>query len=68
MSLAAPICTTLRHTSYIFQVAFAALFVAKVDQDHKQIAHAGLVLSLVEVGILPVENRFLEGSFTHIVI
>lgn len=40
---------------------------AGVDQAHKQISHVGPVLGFVEVGILAVQDRFLEGSFTHIV-
>ena len=41
---------------------------ASVDQAHKKISHSGPILRFVEVGILPMENRFLEGSFTHVVV
>ena len=41
---------------------------AGVDQAHKQIAYTGPVPGFIEVGILAMENRLLEGSFTHIVI
>ena len=37
-----------------------------VDQAHKQIAHLGPVLTPVEQGVLAVQNRFLQGTFTDI--
>ena len=39
-----------------------------MDKAHEQIAHAGPVPGLVEVGILAVQDRFLEGPLTNIVI
>ena len=39
-----------------------------VDKAHIQIAYTGAVLSFVKVRILPMENRFLECSFTDVVV
>ena len=41
---------------------------AGVDQAHEQVAHAGTVLGLVEVGVFAVENRLFEGAFANIVM
>jgi len=39
-----------------------------VDQAYKQVPHAGAVLSLVEVGVLAVQDRLLEGAFADVVV
>ena len=41
---------------------------AGVDQTHEQIAHAGPVLGLIEVGVFAMQYRFLQGSFAYVII
>ena len=36
-----------------------------VDRAHIRIAHSGAVLGLIEIRVFPMENRFLECSFTN---
>ena len=41
---------------------------ARVNQAHEQVPHMSPVFGLVEVGILAVQDRFLEGLFTEVVV
>ena len=41
---------------------------AGVDNAHEQIAYTGPVLSLVEVSVLAMQNRFFERSLADIII
>ena len=40
---------------------------AGVDQAHKQIAHTGAVLGLIEIRIFPMKNSLFEGLFAYVV-
>ena len=40
---------------------------AGVDQAHKQISHTGAVVGFIKIRIFPMENCFLECSFTDVV-
>ena len=41
---------------------------ARVDQTHEQVSHAGSVLCLVEVSILAMKDCLLEGLFAYVVV
>ncbi len=41
---------------------------AGVDQAHEQVADAGAVLGLVEVGIFAMKDGLLEGLFADVVV
>jgi hypothetical protein len=41
---------------------------AGVDQTHEQVSRAGSILGLVEIGVFAMQDRFLQGMFTNIVV
>ena len=45
-----------------------AVQLAGVDQAHKQISHTGAVLGFIEIRVFPMKYRFLECSFTDVVV
>jgi len=41
---------------------------AGMDQTHEQVSHAGPIVGLVEVGVLAMQDCFLEGLFAYVVV